>query len=380
MWHSLLCFVLNIIIIFHCSSNLVISQDSCPGNLDNVIDIPFDKRSLQHCVHIWPAHNLILRFGKGDSGQLNWLLSYPSDTDSYVAIGLSKDGKMVGSYADVTWIDDGKEQILRYSLDGKTSDQVNPAADNPGTRYIDPKTQPTAYFAGTVPLNIASYLLLAIGRKNSFPSSADNYRLVKHQDYIVLEINYDNGKVILISSSRLRRSHGWINMIGWSLLMMIGAIVARHCKQWDPLWFYVHISIQTFAFLAGVVGILCGFVLTQRVYVTHHKNIGILILVLGCLQVISLILRPRRESSLLRKYWNYYHHNVGRILLLFAFVNSFIGLSLGGEGRKWYAGYGASAGILVVVAIILEIIMRIQSKKEATPAQKWNQELELERI
>ncbi|KAI9111203.1 hypothetical protein K1719_017814 [Acacia pycnantha] len=375
---SLLCFVLDIIIIFLCFSNLVRSQDSCSRNLDDVSDIPFDKSSLR-CVPIWPAHNLIFRFAKDDSGNLNWVLSYPSDTDSYVAIGFSKDGSMVDSYADVTWINDGKEQILGYSLDGKTPDQVKPL-DHPKTRDIDPKTQPTAYFADIVPLNTASYLLFAIGPKDSFPSSTDNYRLNKHQDNIVVKINYKTGKVTLISSSMLRRSHGWINMIGWSLLMMIGAIVARHCKQWDPLWFYFHISIQTFAFLAGVVGIICGFVLTRRVYVTHHKNIGILILVLGCLQVISLMLRPRKESSLLRKYWNYYHHNVGRILLLFAFVNSFIGLSLGGEGSTWYAGYGASAGTLVVVAIILEIIMRIQSKKEATRAKQWNQDLELERI
>lgn len=85
----------------------------------------------------------------------------------------------------------------------------------------------------------------------------------------------------------IRRTHGALNMIGWGILMPIGVIVARYFRQWDPIWFYSHIAIQIFSFLFGLVGFILGFVVEgfTKAEVTHHKNIGILILTLGCLQV-----------------------------------------------------------------------------------------------
>jgi uncharacterized protein YacL len=95
------------------------------------------------------------------------------------------------------------------------------------------------------------------------------------------------GTIREISNLKLRRSHGIINIAAWSILMIIGSIIARYFKQWDPIWFYLHASIQIFGFLAGIVGIFCGLVLSKKLdsNVTHHKNIAILIIVLGCLQV-----------------------------------------------------------------------------------------------
>lgn len=91
--------------------------------------------------------------------------------------------------------------------------------------------------------------------------------------------------------SRLRKSHGVLNIIGWGILMIIGAIVGRYLKQYDPLWFYLHISIQTFGFILGVAGVISGFVLNNRIeaHVTTHKALGIFILVLGSLQVYTNI-------------------------------------------------------------------------------------------
>ena len=96
---------------------------------------------------------------------------------------------------------------------------------------------------------------------------------------------------------RLRRSHGVLNMVGWGILMIIGAMVARYFREKDPLWFYFHGFIQLFGFILGLVGIICGFVLNNRLHaaVSTHKGLGIFILVLGCLQVciISLIFQFR---------------------------------------------------------------------------------------
>jgi len=69
--------------------------------------------------------------------------------------------------------------------------------------------------------------------------------------------------------------------------MIIGSIIARYFKQWDPMWFYLHASIQAFGFLGGVIGILCGLLLSRKLdsKVTHHKNLAIIIILLGFLQV-----------------------------------------------------------------------------------------------
>lgn len=76
-------------------------------------------------------------------------------------------------------------------------------------------------------------------------------------------------------------------MLSWGILMIIGVIIARHFKERDPLWFYLHVGIQSSAFTLGIVGIICGFILEDKVSanVSTHKGLGIFILVLGCLQV-----------------------------------------------------------------------------------------------
>lgn len=78
-------------------------------------------------------------------------------------------------------------------------------------------------------------------------------------------------------------------MLGWGIILPIGAMVARYMKPWDPVWFYSHSLVQSLGFLFGVSGIVCGFVLENRlgVDVDKHKSLGVIILTLGCLQVIS---------------------------------------------------------------------------------------------
>ena len=69
--------------------------------------------------------------------------------------------------------------------------------------------------------------------------------------------------------------------------MPIGMMVARHCKSWDPAWFYSHIIIQGTGFALGLAGVISGFKLEDQVdgNVDVHKTLGIFILVVGSLQV-----------------------------------------------------------------------------------------------
>lgn len=59
---------------------------------------------------------------------------------------------------------------------------------------------------------------------------------------------------------------------------------------------------------------------------------------------------------------------MGRILIIFAVLNTFYGLHLGGEGSKWFLAYGVIIAVLVIIVVILEIRMRIIARRE-TPSK-----------
>ena len=40
--------------------------------------------------------------------------------------------------------------------------------------------------------------------------------------------------------THLKNAHGWLMAVGWGLLIPVGILVARHGKDWDPLWFHLH--------------------------------------------------------------------------------------------------------------------------------------------
>ena len=174
-----------------------------------------------------------------------------------------------------------------------------------------------------------------------------------------------------------------MNMFGWGILIIIGALVARHMKQWKPTWFYAHIALQTTGFLLGLTGIICGLVLENRTEannVSKHKGLGITIFVMGILQVhllstlniqytkkthmikwiyvyiqvLALLARPDKDSKY-RKYWNWYHHNVGRVMIILAISNIFYGIHLADAGSSWNGGYGFVVAVLVLAAIGLEV-------------------------
>ena len=85
----------------------------------------------------------------------------------------------------------------------------------------------------------------------------------------------------------LKRIHGMLNILGWGILIIVGAIIARHFREWDPFWFNLHASVQSLGFALGVIGVISGLVLDYQLNldVSTHEALGIAILMLGCLQV-----------------------------------------------------------------------------------------------
>lgn len=71
------------------------------------------------------------------------------------------------------------------------------------------------------------------------------------------------------------------------MLLPVGAIVGRYLRHWDPLWFYLHVCIQSVGFILGLATAITGKVVFDRMsyYAGPHQKIGTIILVLSIFQV-----------------------------------------------------------------------------------------------
>lgn len=339
------------------------SQDSCNSPLSLERSVPFDTTSLQ-CVSVWSSQRFILRYQQASPNVWNFLLSAPN-SNAYIGIGFSPNGKMVGSSAIVGWVQpDGNSDLKMYYLGAQSSDQVIVVKEGNlklGNSSLNVQSN-QIYMAFQLIIDAPqTQLIYSVGPQNRLPS-APSFSLTQHRDQISTRLNYATGQFQNENpDASLKRSHGILNMLGWSILMPIGVLVARHMRQWDPIWFYSHSIIQSFGFMLGVAGVICGLVLEDRLgaNVDKHKGIGIFILTLGCLQVIAFLARPNKESKV-RKYWNWYHFSVGRILIFLAAVNVFYGIHLGNAGTAWNAGFAVVLVTLFIVGAILELRMRMR--------------------
>jgi hypothetical protein len=181
-------------------------------------------------------------------------------------------------------------------------------------------------------------------------------------------------------TSRVRRQnvHGVLNAVSWGTLMPMGAMIARYLKVFksaDPAWFYVHIAIQTSAYVIGVAGWATGLKLGSEassvIQYDAHRNIGITLFCLGTLQVFALLLRPKKDHKY-RLYWNIYHHSVGYSVILLSIINIYKGFDILDPEKKWKKIYSGILIFLGVVAALLEAFTWfIVIKRKQTSSVKY---------
>ncbi|KAD4584300.1 hypothetical protein E3N88_21901 [Mikania micrantha] len=330
-----------------------------------------------HCYHVLPPPGegadlrgvyvtRIARF----NGLIDMEPAAP-DTNSYIAIGFSPNGRMVGSSAVVGWVaSGGLATMKRYFLGGQTPSQVLvdqgdlQILGNTSSVFTD---SARIYIAFQLVTNQPSErLVYAIGDRNDPVPSPPSYRLPQHRSQSSIRLNYASGQGSQTTApySNLKRSHGMLSMIGWGILIPLGAMVARYFKHLDSLWFYMHTGIQSLGFILGLAGVIAGLVLNDRLdaNVGKHKGLGITILVLGFLQITAFLARPSVDAKM-RKYWNWYHHNAGRLMILFAIANIFYGIHLAKAGSSWNGGYGVVLIVFVIIVVVLELKMLQKNRR-----------------
>ncbi|KAL1367009.1 hypothetical protein AAHE18_02G020600 [Arachis hypogaea] len=338
--------------------------DSCGSNLNLNAPLFFDTTKLI-CIPVWNTQGFILRYSESSPNTWSFILSAPNP-NSYIAIGFSPNGGMVGASAIVGWISTNNGAgggMKQYYLAGTTPNMVVPDRGNlvilTNSTLITSQSS-TLYMVFQLQTNQPlSRVIFAIGPSGTFPSSP-SFALSMHQDKFSMTLDYSTGSSSSSEnpSMNLKKSHGLLNIVAWGILVIMGAIVARYFKEWDPFWFYFHASVQSLGFIIGIIGVISGLVLNNQlqVDVSLHKALGIIILVLACLQMMALLARPNKASKM-RKYWNLYHHNTGRVLIILAIANIFYGIHLGREGNAWKVGYGIVLAILLFIGFLFEINM-----------------------
>lgn len=365
MKSSFLNFITLLLLISEAFVGVNSQTDSCGVGINFNGVVSFDTVSL-FCLSVWQSQGFILRYRQISMNTWSFLLSAPN-RGGYVAIGFSGSGQMVGSSAIVGWPANGLSGLIKqYYLAGQSSSAVIP--DQSTLQLVANSTavivqSSRIYLAFQLATSQPSdRLIYSLGSPNFLPQWP-SYQLQQHIDQTSVQINYGTGQIVVQTSPYigLKRTHGAMNMLAWGILAPVGVMSARYFKKWDPTWFYSHVLIQILAFALGVAAIILGIVLEGVLNVgdtiTRHKIIGIAVLVLGCLQVTAILARPEKGSKA-RKYWNWYHHYAGRVLIILAVANIFYGLSLGHEGVSWPLSYGLFLFFIAIAALSLEMNLR----------------------
>uniref|UniRef100_A0A803QMQ9 Cytochrome b561 and DOMON domain-containing protein n=1 Tax=Cannabis sativa TaxID=3483 RepID=A0A803QMQ9_CANSA len=298
-------------------------------------------------------------------------------TTGWVGIGFSKDGMMVGSSAIVGWVTKkGQARVKQFYLQGSRKSQVIadkgelPLTGIPSSVVLH---GPRIYLAFQLkfekqPLHHQP-LILAFGF--SYPN---HLHLSHHDDKTTIMFDFNAGSASDAPSDvgKMKKNHGILAILGWGLILPFGAIIPRYFKHKDPVWYYLHSVIQLVGFVFGLAAVVLGQQLYNKIgaHFPTHRGIGIFILVLSILQILAFFLRPNKEAKI-RRYWNWYHHSMGRLALLFGALNIVLGMQIGGAGNDWKIGYGFVLGIVLLSVIVLETLKWIKKSEEKKMASTF---------
>ncbi|KAL5572106.1 hypothetical protein UlMin_021703 [Ulmus minor] len=338
----------------------------CNTDLSTFLPPPYSNISHFICKPIW--NTFVLRYSQSEDHVLNIILSAVYTT-GWVGMGFSRDGMMVGSSAMVGWVTKkGQSRIKQYYLQGSRKSQVIAEKGELPLTGIPPSVAlhgPRIYLAFQMKFEnglAQQPLIFAFGF--SYPN---HLHLSHHDDKTTIGFDFSAGSATAAPSDvgQMKKNHGILGIMGWGLLLPVGAIVARYFRHKDPIWYYLHSIIQFVGFVLGLAGVVLGQQLYNKIgaHFHTHRGIGIFVLVLSILQILAFFLRPNNEAKV-RRYWNWYHHWFGRIALFFGAVNIVLGIQIGGAGNDWKIGYGFLLGIVLLSVIVLEVLRYMRRQEE----------------
>lgn len=171
-------------------------------------------------------------------------------------------------------------------------------------------------------------------------------------------------------------------MLSWGFLLPIGALMAisfRHTFASKGLWFQLHMYIQILGVILNIVGFVIPFVNIETHFKGTHQIMGTVIFAMGVAQAAQGFIRPGKtdEPTMLRRVWEICHKGFGRIVIILAWVNSFLGIKL---IQKFYDGAPGNERVMNVctallgLQIALCVVLTLTSFYKSKPPQTEDRE------
>jgi len=163
-------------------------------------------------------------------------------------------------------------------------------------------------------------------------------------------------------------------MLSWGLLLPVGALMAisfRHSFQDKARWFQLHISIQVSGVILNILGFVIPFVNIETHFQGTHQIMGTVVFAMGVAQAVQGFIRPNKtdKPTMLRRVWEVCHKGFGRIIIVLAWANSFLGIQLirtfydGSPGNeRVITACKALLGIQIALCVVLTLVSFYKSK------------------
>ncbi|KAL3604214.1 hypothetical protein D5086_005073 [Populus alba] len=166
-------------------------SELCDSYMSSFLPPPYNNISNIICRPV--RNTFLLRYHEKEDDVVTSILSAVYTT-GWVAMGFSKDGRMVGS-----------------------------------TAMLSLKT-----------LSLPSQLYWLLE-----PANPNHYRLSSHDDKTTILFDFTAGSMskARINPGQMKKNHEVLGTLAWGLFLPSGAIVARYLKHKEPLWYYLHAEI-----------------------------------------------------------------------------------------------------------------------------------------
>jgi len=200
--------------------------------------------------------------------------------------------------------------------------------------------------------------------------------------------------------------HGILMVIGWGVLLPLGAGIARYLKPHHPAWWFnLHRGIQTIGLVVATVGMAYGVESVGGFpFLFAHSAIGFITMILGWMQVANALLRPHPGEAMeeytgrmwlccscrccccfctgkesfagFRPAWEMLHKGSGRLALILGYLNISLGVFMALLRRPLWVTWYVYLGVVVAAVAVLEVLLQLGvglaagKQREGAPAPK----------
>jgi len=149
-------------------------------------------------------------------------------------------------------------------------------------------------------------------------------------------------------------------VLSWGLLLPVGVLVARYGKG-HKIWFNVHVACQILGITIASIGFLIAGTSLESGGSATHSTLGPIIMIMLWFQPLNAYFRPHapnieagEQPSRKRVLWNYVHWYNGRLAVLLAVIQIFVGYSILQPPIGYVVLYDLVLVSLATVFVVLE--------------------------